>query len=80
MRRNRYVINIGRLMREKAVDSNGRRMWVSPEAVDEWASRVVDRIDDFMPEVCRITENDGRRKILAEDVILCFGVVGRDVV
>jgi len=72
------VVNVGRLMRENAV-IDGIRFRVSPDAVNEWVSRVVDRIIDFTPELCRIAKEDSRKTIMEQDVVAFFSIVGRDV-
>jgi histone H3/H4 len=77
---NKSVVNIGRLFRENAVSPGGRRLHVSSKAIEEWVSRVKDRIEDYVPEICRIAERNGRKTVRVEDVVSFFDIVGRDIV
>ena len=78
------VVNVNKLMHENAKHYNGKlkpeKYYVSPGAVKEFSSRIVDRIVDFTPELCNIAKKHNRKTIMEDDIIELFSHVGRDVV
>jgi len=72
-------IDVGKLMRENAI-VNGVKLRVSPDAVNEYASRLIDKIEDNMLFISELTLKDKRKTIRDKDIVRFFSVVGRDVI
>jgi len=73
------VVNVAKLIRENA-RTDTQRLWVSKEAITEWTSRIIDRIEDYIPLISEQVEREKRKKITEDDIIKFFSKVGRDVI
>jgi len=80
--KNKNVVNVGKIMRENAVLSQGtkkQKFRVSPGAVNEVISRIVDNLEDYTIEFCWVANQDGRKTILERDIIKVFSVVDNEI-
>jgi len=73
------VVNVAKLIRENA-HTDTQRLWVSKEAISEWVSRIIDRIEDYIPLISEQVERENRKKITEDDIIKFFSKIGRDVI
>lgn len=67
------IINMSKLFKENT------NLHVSPAAVKEYISRIIDGVEDNVPEIEKITKKHGRKTIYEEDIIEFFGIVGNSV-
>ncbi len=68
------IVNVNKLMHEYS------KLRVSPEAIKELSSRIVDKLYDIAPELDKIAEKHGRKTIMEQDVIELFSFVDQDVI
>jgi len=73
------VVNVAKLIRENAY-TDSQKLWVSKGAIAEWTSRIIDRIEDYIPLISEQVERENRKKITEEDIIKFFSKVGRDII
>lgn len=66
------VVNVNDLIRKVAAKY---KMRVSPDAVNEYAGRIADHIEDNTHQLVELAKRDGRLTIMEEDVITHFGFV-----
>lgn len=77
------VVNIDKLMHDNAFFHRGQtkiKFNVSPSAVQEYSSRIIDNIGDNTPILCEIAQKHGRKTVMEQDVIELFGFVDRNVI
>jgi len=77
------VVNVNKLMHENTLFRKGlfgKRFNVSPGAVHEFSVRIMDRIGDYTPLLCKIARRHDRLTVQEEDVIELFSYVGMDPV
>jgi len=61
------VINVGKIFREHT------KFRVSPEAVHEYATRIVDYMERNIPQIEEIAQREGKNTIQENDVVKFFG-------
>lgn len=74
MANNGNVVNVNKLMHEYC------KLKVSPDAVKEFSSRVVDKLHDIAPDLDKIAKKYDRKTVMENDVIELFGSIDMDVV
>lgn len=77
------VVNVDKLMHSNAVITKRKtkiKFHVSPSAVHEYTSRIVDRLQDYTPVLCEIAQKHGRKTVMEQDVVELFGFADKDVV
>ena len=73
MLKNKNMINVGKIMRENT------KLRVSPSAVQEYLSRIVEHIEQNMPEIEKICIRKKRKTITDEDIIEFFSYIGSSI-
>jgi len=73
MKDNGNVVNVNKLMHKNS------KLNVSPKAVKELSSRIIDKLFDLAPDLDKIALKHGRKTIMEEDVIELFSFVDNDV-
>jgi histone H3/H4 len=85
MSNNNNVINVNKLVHENAITHNNEKyarkekFQVSPAAIYEYVSRIIDHITDNTPYIAEIAQKHGRKTIMEQDVIEFFGFVESEV-
>lgn len=72
------VVNVNKILHEKAV-LNKQRFKVSPNAVKEYCSRIIDHIEDNTIQLCMLAKRNNRKTIMEDDVIELFSYIGMEV-
>jgi len=73
MKENRNVVNVHKLMH------NNSKLRISPEAITELSSRIVDKLYDLAPEFDENALKHGRKTIFDEDIIEVLGHIGNNI-
>ena len=73
MLKNKNMINVGKIMRENT------KLRVSPSAVQEYLSRIVEHIEQNMPGIEKICIRKKRKTITDEDIIEFFSYIGSSI-
>lgn len=74
MANNGNVVNVNKLMHEYCKSK------VSPDAVKELSSRIVDKLYNVAPDLDRIAKKYDRKTVMESDVIELFSLIDMDVV
>ena len=79
------VINIGKMMKINAFTEKGKRniktrLRVSPDAIQEYISRVEDSIETNLPLISMVAKAHNRSTIFENDITDFFGLKSSNVV